>query len=84
MLRFADHHIFNSDDLDEIKKQFGKIKSKAKIILTTEKDAVRLHKFESELKEFPIYAIPIEHAFLFNGSEKFNSSIQEFIYSYPK
>ncbi len=79
MLRFPDHHIFDTDDLAEIKKQFEKIKSKKKIILTTEKDAVRLQKFETELSDFPIYVIPIEHAFLFNEAEKFNKGIIEFI-----
>ncbi len=84
MLRFPDHHIFNSDDLEEIKKQFGKIKSKRKIILTTEKDAVRLQKFESELNDFPIYVIPIEHSFLFDEQEGFNSSITRFVSGFDK
>lgn len=84
MLRFPDHHIFDTDDLAEIKKQFEKIKSKRKIILTTEKDAVRLQKFETELIDFPIYVIPIEHAFLFNEQESFNKSIKEFISGYNK
>ena len=79
MLRYPDHHIFNSDDLEEIKKQFGKIKSSEKIILTTEKDAVRLEKFENELKDFPIYAIPIEHSFMFGEGEIFNKAITGFI-----
>lgn len=79
MLRFPDHHIFNSDDLEEIKKQFNKINSKKKIILTTEKDAVRLQKFEMELKDFPIYVIPIQHAFLFNEEDNFNKHINSFV-----
>ena len=79
MLRYNDHHIFDMDDLDEIRKQFGKIPSPSKIIITTEKDAVRLHKFENELKDFPIYVIPIEHSFMFSEGEKFNNSIKEFV-----
>ena len=79
MLRFPDHHIFNSDDLEEIRKQFNKINSSQKIILTTEKDAVRLQKFETELNDFPIYVMPIEHAFLFEEGEKFNKSVMEFV-----
>src|ERR1700709_512727 len=49
MLVFNDHHIFNTDDLKDIKQQFEKIESANKIILTTEKDGVRLVKFETEL-----------------------------------
>lgn len=82
MLRYPDHHIFDTDDLRDIKKQFEKIMSQDKIILTTEKDAVRLEKFETELKDFPIYILPIEHSFLFEQSNNFNLIINEFIQSF--
>lgn len=79
MLRYPDHHIFTSDDLAEIKKQFSRLHSADKIILTTEKDAVRMFKFESELKDFPIYVIPIEHQFLFDAEHDFVESITGFV-----
>jgi len=79
MLRFNDHHIFNMDDLEEIKKQFEKIKSSNKIILTTEKDGVRMKKFESQLVDFPLYVIPIQHHFLFDEAESFNRGVLDFI-----
>jgi tetraacyldisaccharide 4'-kinase len=84
MLKFGDHHIFDSDDLAEIQKHFEKINATQKIILTTEKDGVRLHKFEAELKDYPIYVLPIEHTFMFNQEEEFNKIIKEFILSYKK
>ncbi|MCY7293222.1 MAG: tetraacyldisaccharide 4'-kinase [Ferruginibacter sp.] len=79
MLRYPDHHIFSSTDLRDIKKQFEKIKSSDKIILTTEKDAVRLKKFEKELSNLPIYALPIRHHFLFNEEENFNNIVSNFV-----
>jgi tetraacyldisaccharide 4'-kinase len=84
MLRFADHHIFHSNDLKDIKQQFDKITGNKKVVLTTEKDAVRLEKFEQELKDFPIYVIPIEHQFLFTEAEQFNSSVIRFIKNFNK
>jgi tetraacyldisaccharide 4'-kinase len=84
MLRYADHHIFTLDDLTEIKKQFNRIKSDKKYILTTEKDAVRLQKFENDLKEYPIYVLPIRHSFMFNTADKFQETITGFIRSYPR
>ena len=84
VLRYADHHIFNSDDLKDIKLQFEKIKADKKIILTTEKDAVRLQKFESELKDFPIYVVSIEHAFMFNEAGKFKNPVITYIESFKK
>ncbi len=84
MIRYPDHHIFDSDDLKDIKQQFQKIKSDKKIVLTTEKDAVRLEKFVHELKDFPIYVVPIEHQFLFNEAKLFDKCIVDFIESFKK
>jgi tetraacyldisaccharide 4'-kinase len=79
MLRYPDHHIFHTNNLDDIKRQFERIASTDKIVLTTEKDAVRLQKFEEELKDFPIYVIPIEHNFLFGEGEVFDKLVVDFI-----
>lgn len=84
MLHYSDHHIFTIDDLEDIQKQFKKMISDKKIIITTEKDAVRLQKFENELKDFPVYVLPIEHHFMFNEGEKFNKTILNFIKSFEK
>lgn len=79
MLHYPDHHIFTIDDWKDIKKRFDKIETKEKIILTTEKDAVRLAKFGEQLKDIPLYVIPLEHHFLFNGSDRFLSLVKGFI-----
>jgi tetraacyldisaccharide 4'-kinase len=79
MIRYNDHHIFSSSDLKDIKKQFEKISSTNKIIITTEKDAVRLTKFEKELIDLPIFVLPIKQHFLFNDAQKFNDIITGFI-----
>ena len=64
--------------------QFGKILSNNKIILTTEKDAVRLEKFQHELQYFPIFVLPVKHEFLFNENVEFDNSLRIFIDSYKK
>ena len=79
MLHYPDHHIFTIDDWKDVKKRFDKMEAKEKIILTTEKDAVRLAKFGEQLKDVPIYVIPLEHHFLFNEGEMFLSLIKGFI-----
>jgi tetraacyldisaccharide 4'-kinase len=84
LLRYADHHIFNSGDLKDIQKQFEKIKSNNKIIITTEKDGVRLEKFKSELAHMPIYILPIKHSFLFDEGEQFKNEIVHFIDGFTK
>ena len=76
---FNDHHIFSIDDLNEIDDMFHDISARNKVILTTEKDAVRLVKFNEELKNIPFYVLPIKSKFLFNEEEKFNNAVISFI-----
>ncbi|NNV54441.1 tetraacyldisaccharide 4'-kinase [Limnovirga soli] len=76
---YSDHHIFRIDDLKEIKKRFTAITATQKMIVTTEKDAVRLIKFSEELAEMPIYALPIQHRFLFDEAHLFNKGVIDFI-----
>jgi tetraacyldisaccharide 4'-kinase len=76
---YNDHHIFSIDDLKDIVKRFTNIQHRNKIILTTEKDAVRLAKFSNELKDLPIYVMPITIQFLFNDESRFHDLITKFI-----
>jgi tetraacyldisaccharide 4'-kinase len=76
---FKDHHIFSIDDLREIRNRFEKMQASDKLIVTTEKDAVRLIKFKQELKDLPFFVLPISVGFLFNGRDKFNDLIINFI-----
>jgi tetraacyldisaccharide 4'-kinase len=81
---FNDHHIFNIDDLKNIKKQFSRIEAINKIIITTEKDGVRLAKFENELRDIPIFVLPINHKILFGEEEKFSNLIKAFVKGFEK
>ncbi|MFY8090257.1 MAG: tetraacyldisaccharide 4'-kinase [Chitinophagaceae bacterium] len=78
-LSFSDHHIFTYDDLKNIKQKFSELEAFNKIILTTEKDAVRFVKFADELKDLPLYVLPIEHEFLFDDGLRFNNSVIKYI-----
>jgi tetraacyldisaccharide 4'-kinase len=78
-LTYRDHHIYSIDDLKNIIRRFNQMPARNKIILTTEKDAVRLVKFEQELKNLPFYVIPIESRFLFNEEQRFTDLIVKFI-----
>ena len=81
---YNDHHIFSIDDLNEIKEKFKEITTDSKFILTTEKDAVRLAKFSEELKELPMYVLPIKHEFLFGEANIFDELIISFISNFNK
>ena len=77
-LFFSDHHIFSIDDLDDIVSRFNNIKNEHTIILTTEKDAVRLVKFSDKLAELPFYVLPISFTFLFEQEKEFNHIIDQY------
>ncbi len=82
-LAYSDHHIFTIDDLNYILKKFNQIQAGSKILLTTEKDAVRLQKFSQQLKDLPFYVMPIQPVFLFYDENQFTQLITTFIQEFP-
>jgi len=78
-LAYSDHHIFSIDDLNYMIRRYNSIAEQNKIILTTEKDAVRLIKFRQELEDWPFYVLPIEPRFLFSEQPRFTDLIIKFI-----
>ncbi len=52
---FRDHHVYTEKDIQDIHEIFGNFASEKTIILTTEKDAMRLQSFKAngELKNYP-------------------------------
>jgi len=81
-LDYSDHHIFTIDDLKYIIKKFNQIEAGSKVLITTEKDAVRLQKFAQELKTLPMFVIPIEPVFLFQDEASFTRLITTFIQNF--
>ena len=80
---YSDHHIFSIDDLKAIRKKYEQLKGKDTLILTTEKDAVRLLKFSEEVKDLPLYVLPVKHRFLFNEGARFDKMVQDFVAHFP-
>ncbi|NCI46297.1 tetraacyldisaccharide 4'-kinase [Sediminibacterium soli] len=79
---YSDHHIFSIDDLNDVRKRYSEIQAEQKLILTTEKDAMRLMKFSDQLASLPIYVLPIRHYFLFDEGDKFNELVFGFIWNF--
>lgn len=82
-LSYSDHYVFSIDDLKEIRKRFSKLDQAQKIIITTEKDAVRLVKFKEELEDLPLFVLPIKHQILFNREADFTQLVRDFILQFP-
>ena len=58
---FPDHHAFSEKDINQIAEKWNAIPSSSKILLTTEKDAVRLQqmKFPETIAKYSYY-VPVE------------------------
>lgn len=84
MMAYPDHYIFTLMDWRDIKKRFDGMDAEKKIILTTEKDAMRLIKFRNEIDGMPFYVLPIEHKFLFHQENEFNNEVIQFIQNFKQ
>lgn len=62
-LKFPDHHDFSPSDIDTIHQKFNTFASRDKVIVTTEKDFMRLQQFDAIMKgSTPWFYQPIELA----------------------
>ncbi len=75
-LSYRDHYPFNEKDGINISEIFNKFADQNKIILTTEKDAMRLKNIK-ELSNLPIYAIEIQIDFL-EKKDSFDKQIMDY------
>ena len=77
IINFSDHKNYTQKDIDKIMIRFEEIKAKNKIILTTEKDAIKLRILEikEKIKE-NIFFQEIEMKILFNKEAKFKELIR--------
>jgi tetraacyldisaccharide 4'-kinase len=81
ILSYPDHYEYTVNDMHELIEVFSSIPSKNKIILTTEKDAMRIGQFsglEDEIKTSMFY-IPIYIEFLNNDDKDFNHLITSYV-----
>lgn len=78
---FPDHHHYRHNDILAIQKRFHAIKADQKLIVVTEKDAVRLRELSipDDIKR-ALHYIPIDVRFLYNEEPAF----KQLIYQYMK
>ncbi len=83
LLEYEDHHLFSKHDVSHIRTTFDRMESDRKIILTTEKDAMRLEMHQAFLKEhrLPIFAIPVQVKF-HGGGEAFDQDVKSFLLNF--
>lgn len=78
---YSDHYNYNLADVSKWQTEYDQIQNDNKIVITTEKDAMRLlhPKFENKLDELPIYYLPIETEVHEKDKEWFDNKIIEYV-----
>ena len=81
LLAFGDHHDFTAEDMQEIERKFHLLPEGKRMIITTEKDAVRMvsHPALPETIKPYIYVLPVEIVFLQDQQDMFNKYILDYV-----
>jgi tetraacyldisaccharide 4'-kinase len=79
-IEFSDHHQYTLHDLLTIRNKFDSYEGGNKIIVTTEKDAMRLrgNDLEETANSLPLYTLPIEIDFK-DKTQEFNQTIINYV-----
>lgn len=79
-LKFPDHHNFNSSNIQQVEQKFNHIEAENKIIITTEKDSMRLKDMDlsPSLKQH-LFFIPLKIKFLDSEGKNFDDKIVTYV-----
>ena len=86
LFHFDDHHAFTRKELNLVKEKFLNLPTQRKIIITTEKDAMRLQNpmAESILSDLPIFYIHISFEFHKPDKPVFDEAVKKWVHSFQK
>lgn len=82
-LSFPDHHFFKDKDYKLIQDKLENLLSVRKMIVMTEKDAVKFEIEKLEV-EVPVFYLPINVQFHEKPEENFDKEIKEYVRSYTR
>jgi len=81
VMKFPDHHQYTVRDLKEIAQKYLDLPTHKKIVITTEKDVMRLKTPElvNNVKNLPLFCLPMEIDFHGTDKEKFDNEILMYV-----
>lgn len=81
IMRFKDHHKYSELDLKLIKENYSDIYTRNKLLITTEKDAMRMldPSIKRQASELPFYYLPIEVEFHEGDKQIFDETIKKYV-----
>ncbi len=87
ILEYNDHHFFSNFDIGDIERYYKQMpETSQRIILTTEKDAMRLDNHRELLQKLnlPIYILPVAVQFIGEGPQAFDHTIKEWLLNFKR
>ena len=87
MVAYNDHHPFSNFDVGDIERHFKAMpEGRERIIVTTEKDAMRLDSHRDLLRSLslPIYILPVAVQFVDEDPEAFDRYIKEWLLNFKQ
>ena len=86
LLKFPDHHAYEDQDIVKIMETYDGIITHNKIIVTTEKDLMRISRpdFINTLKHYPVCYLQIEVVFHKEDKSEFDKYILEYVRAIKK
>ncbi|WP_235299232.1 tetraacyldisaccharide 4'-kinase [Portibacter marinus] len=83
-VQYEDHHYFTEHEISVIKETYDQISNPKKILLSSEKDAMRLdlHRDFILSNQLPIFALPIKVEFLFEEGKLFDDMIKSHLLNF--
>lgn len=75
---FEDHHHYTVEDVTKIRNRFEQMKSSNRIVLVTEKDAIKLQNedLRDAFAGTPVYSIPISMVITDNQDDNFDATLR--------
>ena len=80
-LTYPDHYTYNENDIINIIENFNNISNDKKLIITTEKDYMRLEDVSNytDLKNLPIFFVPLKIEFTYKDKVEFDKQIIDYV-----
>jgi tetraacyldisaccharide-1-P 4'-kinase len=81
-LDYPDHHRWQPRDLERLRRVYTREADAGScVVLTTEKDAVRLEAFATALADLPVYVLPVRMQLLPDSERSFDDMIDRYVKS---
>lgn len=79
-LNYPDHYAYNNEDIDAIINQWRAIANSQKVILTTEKDAVKINEcLRQNSRDFDYHILPITVGFIGDDAQILENAVFSFL-----